>query len=115
MPLEIAKQNLRDDPNTLAIAKALGDELEDYIEKVLDYALHPEKTPQLELLDDESVAELGPEAPSVDDVTAWFEAVAEGEVELDDRVKVAESDGYTADPACVGGNVDDLSRFLVAH
>lgn len=95
MPLEIAKKNLRDDPQTHAIAEALGVDVEDYIDKVIDYARHPDKEPELELLDEESIAQLGPDVPSVADVTHWFEQVAEGEIELDDRVEVAPSDGFS--------------------
>jgi hypothetical protein len=97
MPLEIARKNLRDDPQTLAIAEALGVDVETYIDRVLEYAQHPEKEPELELLDDASVAQLGPEAPSVEDVTRWLEQVEAGEVELDGRVKVAERDGYSTE------------------
>lgn len=95
MPLEIARKNLREDPNTHEIAKSLGVEVEDYINKVLDYALNPGKEPEVELLDDESIAGLGPDAPSVSDVTAWLEGVAAGQEVLDDRVEVAGSDNFT--------------------
>lgn len=97
MPLDIARKNLREDPHTQEIAKALGVELDDYIEKVLDYAQHPNKEPELELLDDEAAAELGPDAASVAEVEAWMEKVASGEIDLDDRVKVADSDGFSMD------------------
>lgn len=95
MPLEIAKKNLREDPNTRAIADALGVEVEDYIERVLEYATHPDKEVEVELLDDEAASELGPEAPSMAEVMQWMEGVASGEISLDDRVKVAESDDFS--------------------
>lgn len=94
MPLDMARQNLRDDPNTAEIAKSLGVEVEDYIDKVLEYAQHPDKQPELELLDDEVAAELGPDAASVAEVEAWMEKVISGEIDLDDRVKIAEHDGF---------------------
>lgn len=97
MPLELAKKNLRDDPQTHEIARALGVEVEVYIDRVIHYALHPEKPPEVELLDDESVAQLGPEAPTVARVTAWFEQVASGEVRLEDRVEVAAEDGFSTE------------------
>lgn len=99
MPLEIARQNLRADPHVGAVAKELGVELDVYVERVLHYALHPDEDPQLDLLDAESVQSLGRQAPSVQDVTAWFEAAAQGGVLPPDRVEVAAHDGFTTESA----------------
>lgn len=93
----MARQAIRDDPHTAEIAKALGVELEDYVEKVMSYVLDPGKEPELELLDDESVAMLGPEAPTVNDVVAWFDGVERGEIDLDPRLEIAEHDGFSTE------------------
>ncbi|MEO1228389.1 MAG: hypothetical protein AAFZ18_05740 [Myxococcota bacterium] len=99
MPLEMARNNLREDPSTHAIAEALGVEVEDYIDRVLEYATHPDKEVEVELLDDEAAAELGPDAPSMAQVMEWMNGVASGDIDLDDRVKIAESDGFTTQDA----------------
>ena len=97
MPLAIARKNLREDPQTAAIAKELGVDVEEYIEQVLEYAQNPDKEPELELLDDEAAQDLGPEAATMDEVVSWLEAVESGEITLEDRVQVAEADGFSKD------------------
>ena len=81
-PEETIRQRLRADADAQNIAKSLGVDIEDYITQVLFYARRPDVAPQVEVLDDESLAELGAEIPSEGEVQAWLDAVERGEVDL---------------------------------
>ena len=97
MPLAIARKNLREDPHTEAIAKELGVDIETYIDKVLEYALNPDQEPELEVLDEDAIPELDPTAATMNEVMAWLEGVESGEISLEDRVQIAESDDFSTD------------------
>ena len=50
-PVEEIRAELLVDPATQGIASKLGIPVEQYVEKVLDYAQNPEKQPQLNQID----------------------------------------------------------------
>ncbi len=56
---EELRAKLLADPATSEIAMSLGIPVETYIEKVIDYALHPDKTPTLHVLPEKTVKSLG--------------------------------------------------------
>lgn len=96
MPLEMARQSLRDDPNTAKIAETMGLEVELYIDKVLEYALNPQKKPQLEIMDDADAREMGVEVHSYDDVCNWLDGVSDGSIPVDSgRREMSLSDGFS--------------------
>lgn len=88
VPVEVARQRLLENPETQDIAKSLGLELEAYVDMILDFAQHPEKEPELQVLDDESLAGLGAEVPSQAEVLGWFQAVERGEIDLTVQAEV---------------------------
>ncbi len=87
MPVSVAKQQLRDDPNTHAIAKGLGVDVEEYIDKVIYYAQNPDADPQMSVLPDEELAEAGANVATEREVLGWFKKVADGEVDLTPHTK----------------------------
>ena len=95
MPLHIAKQQLRDDPETQKIADALGVDIEDYIEQVIHYAQRPQLDAQVKVVPDEEFEEAGISVPSVGDVNAWFEGVANGEISVEGPGVTPETETYT--------------------
>jgi hypothetical protein len=79
-PIEEVRKELLSDPTTQHIASTLKMTVQDYVEKVLDYATHPEKLPQLQILPDEQVRAAG--GSTVAEVKAWLEKAARGEIDL---------------------------------
>lgn len=82
MPVTVAKQQLRDDPNTHAIAKGLGVDVEEYIEKVIWYALNPDADPEMSVLPDHELAEAGAQVATEGEVLGWFKKVESGDVDI---------------------------------
>ena len=81
-PLEVVRQQLMEDEDTIAIAKSFELPIEKYVEMVLQYAQDPDKEPELILLDDEVQQTHGEKLPSQHEVLDWLEKVASGEIEL---------------------------------
>lgn len=96
-PVEEVRAELLADPHTKDIAKTLGIPLEEYVEKVLDYAQHPEKQPQFNVLPDEVIKAQG--GATTADVKQWFENVAAGKIDLRDP---RDKDGFEAKPRRTG-------------
>jgi len=82
VPLEVARQQLMEDEDTIAIAKSFGLPLEKYVEMVLKYALDPNKEPEIIVLDEEVQQTHGEKLPRQHEVLNWLEKVASGEIEL---------------------------------
>ena len=98
VPIPVAKQQLRDDPNTATIAKALGVDIETYIDKVLYYAQRPEEDAQVTVLSPGEIADLGGSVPSPAVVNQWFEAVEKGEISLTPVTGTHHATEYSAAP-----------------
>lgn len=79
-PVEEVRAELLADPATQSIARRLGMELEAYVEKVLDFAQHPEKKPEFNVLPDGVVKAQGGATSA--EVAQWMEDVADGKVDL---------------------------------
>lgn len=97
MPEHIARQKLLEAPETKEIAEALGVELEAYVDRVLFYAKNPDVDPEFNVVPDEDLVEAGVDVPSVSEVTAWFEGVASGEIEIRKKTGLDEADGFGTD------------------
>ncbi|MGC4114846.1 MAG: hypothetical protein QM765_09595 [Myxococcales bacterium] len=79
-PIEEVRAELMADPATQSIAQRLGMPLEEYVEKVIDYALHPEKKPEFNVLPDGEVRAQG--GATTGEVKQWLEDVADGKVDI---------------------------------
>jgi hypothetical protein len=84
-PVEQVRAELLSDPETKRIAKAVGMELEAYVNLVLDYAQNPDKEPILEVAPDEELRAAGYNPPSAEDVANFFIAGAKGEIDLGEK------------------------------
>jgi hypothetical protein len=71
-PVEQVRAELLNDPDTKRIAKAVGMELKDYVEMVLDYAQNPDKEPMMNVAPDEELRAAGYEPPSTEEVAKFF-------------------------------------------
>jgi hypothetical protein len=79
-PIEVVRAELLKDADTKRIAKAVGMELEAYVELVLQYAQDKDKEPILEVVSDEELRANGFNPPSAEDVAALLIAGAKGEL-----------------------------------
>jgi hypothetical protein len=79
-PVEQVRQELLADPTMTSMAKKLAMTTEAYVELVLDYAQHPEKTPTFNVLPDAEVKARG--GSTLQDVQEWFKKVARGEIRI---------------------------------
>ena len=82
-PVEKVREELLSDPDTKRIAKAVGMELEEYVELVLDYAQNPDKEPVLQVADDEELKAAGYTPPSVQEVAQFFLDGAAGKLGIE--------------------------------
>lgn len=81
-PIEKIRAELLQDPDTKRIAKAVGLELEPYVEMVLDYLQNPDKEPVLKVASDEELRAAGYEPPTTEEIGQFFLAGARGELGL---------------------------------
>ncbi|MBI2378407.1 MAG: hypothetical protein HYV07_30695 [Deltaproteobacteria bacterium] len=93
-PIEVFRQELRDDPETTKMAEALGLTVDEFVEKVIGYAKNPDKEPELVVIDEEEAAEEGIDVPSVADVQRWLKDVENGKVPIG-TTPVHVEDGFT--------------------
>ena len=82
VPLDVARKQLMDDPDTQELADIFGVPLEEYVELVLDYAQNPDKEAQVTVLDEGELDEEDVDYPTVGDVLRWFQQVESGEVDV---------------------------------
>jgi hypothetical protein len=78
-PIEVVRAELLKDPDTKRIAKAVGMELEAYVELVLEYAQDKDKQPVLQVVSDEELRANGFNAPSSEDVAKVLISAVKGE------------------------------------
>jgi hypothetical protein len=99
-PIPELRADLMADPRTKDMAERLGMTLEAYVEKVLDFAQHPEKVPQMNVLPEAEVKAQG--GATVEEVKAWMEDVRDGKITLpgDNRPK----DAFESAPPKKPGN-----------
>lgn len=96
-PVEEIRAELMADPDVREQAKMLKLPVAQYVEKIIDYAIHPDKPAQLQIVPDEELKARDPNLPTVDELKTHLEQIASGEVEFspahlpdgfkDDRVR----------------------------
>jgi len=79
-PIEVVRAELLKDPDTKRIAKAVGMELEAYVELVLQYAQDKDKEPVLNVVSDEELRAAGFNPPTAEDVAKLLVTAAKGEM-----------------------------------
>ena len=79
-PIPELRADLLADPRTRDMAERLGMTLEAYVEKVLDFAQHPDKVPLMNVIPDTEVKAQGGATQA--EVKGWFEGVLEGKIRL---------------------------------
>jgi len=98
-PVEVIRKQLMENPDVKQAATALSLSLEQFVEKVLDYAQHPDKKPVLELMseeDEENVKAENPKFLTTKEITKELEKLVSGESKLDIPGEFA--DGFEKSP-----------------
>jgi hypothetical protein len=89
-PVPELRADLLADPRTKDMAARLGMTLEAYVEKVLDFAQHPEKVPVLNVAPDAQVKAEG--GATTEEVKAWFQEELDAQVSSAEKSRV--KDGF---------------------
>ncbi|WP_224240625.1 hypothetical protein [Hyalangium gracile] len=89
-PIEVVRAELLKDADTKRIAKAVGMELEAYVELVLQYAQDKDKEPVLEVVEDEELRANGFNPPSAEDVAKFIIQGAKGELGVNQEFEKSE-------------------------
>jgi hypothetical protein len=63
---EALRKKILADPNTAKIAENLGVPLEDYVNQVLHFALHPDEEPNVYVVEDAALRQMGYEPPDAE-------------------------------------------------
>ncbi|WP_239576988.1 hypothetical protein [Archangium primigenium] len=109
-PVEEVRAELLADADVKEQARLLKLPVEKYVEKILDYALHPEKPPAIMIVPDEALKQQDPQAPTVAEIETYLQKVVSGEVVVN---PAHQPDGFHAkEPAdrygAALGSADDL-------
>ncbi|WP_426752967.1 hypothetical protein [Myxococcus sp. Y35] len=79
-PVEEVRAELLANADVKEQARLLKLPVEEYVEKILDYALNPEKPPQIQIVPDEELKAKDPNAPTVAEIQDHLEAIVDGRV-----------------------------------
>ncbi len=79
-PVEAVRAELLADPDVREQAHILKLPVEQYVEKILDYALHPQKPAQLKIIPDEELKARDPNIPTVADLQDHLQKIVDGEI-----------------------------------
>lgn len=108
-PIEVVRAELLKDADTKRIAKAVGMELEAYVELVLQYAQDKDKEPVLNVASDEELRANGFNPPSDEQVAQVLMAAARGELGVNQEFQKSgfESASSKKGPSLSGGSPPD--------
>jgi hypothetical protein len=93
-PVEEVRKELLADPDVKEQARLLQLPVEQYVEKILDYAIHPEKPPQIQIVPDEALKAQDPSIPTVEEIQTHLEKIVSGEISISPAHM---PDGYSKD------------------
>ncbi|WP_171818159.1 hypothetical protein [Pyxidicoccus fallax] len=94
-PVEEIRAELMADPDVKEQARMLQIDVADYVAKIIDYAQHPEKPPQLTITPDEELKAKYPGTPTVEELQTYLQDVIDGKVMLN---RAQQLDGFEKDP-----------------
>lgn len=89
-PIEVVRAELLNDADTKRIAKAVGMELPEYVELVLQYAQDKDKEPELHIVSDEDLKKNGFNVVSAEDAGKMLVSIAKGEFGVDQSFQNSE-------------------------
>ncbi|WP_164018281.1 hypothetical protein [Pyxidicoccus trucidator] len=95
-PVEEVRAELLADKDVKEQAQLLKVDVETYVEKILDYALNPEKPPQLVITPDEELKARDPNIPTVEELQTHLQKIVDGEIMIS---RAQQRDGFNAEDA----------------
>lgn len=81
-PLEEIRAELLMDHDVREQARMLQLPVEQYVEKIIDYAMNPHKPPQVQVIPDPILKAQDPSIPTTADIKAHLEKLASGEIAI---------------------------------
>ncbi|AKQ65432.1 hypothetical protein A176_002344 [Myxococcus hansupus] len=91
-PVEEVRAELLADADVKEQARLLKVPLADYVEKIIDYALNPEKPPQIQIVPDEELKAKDPNVPTIAEVEAHLQGIIDGDVVIS---RAHQRDGFS--------------------
>lgn len=95
-PVEELRAELLADKDVNEQAQMLQIDVAAYVEKILDYALHPDKPAQLIITPDEELKARDPNIPTVEELQTHLQKIVDGEVMIS---RAQQRDGFNAEDA----------------
>lgn len=89
-PVEVVRAELLNDADTKRIAKAVGMELKDYVELVLQYAQDKDKEPELHIVPDEELKKNGFNVVTAEEAGKMLVDIAQGRFGVDQSFQNSE-------------------------
>ncbi len=94
-PIDDVRDELLKDPDVKEQARLLQIPVEQYVEKILDYASHPEKPPAIMIVPDEALKKEDPSIPTVAEVENHLQKMVNGEIPI---IPGQAQDGFSQGP-----------------
>lgn len=94
-PVDEVRNELLNDPDVKEQARLLQLPVEQYVDKILDYATHPEKPPAIMIVPDEHLKKEDPSIPTVAEVETHLQRMVNGEIPI---VPGMTTDGFSKGP-----------------
>jgi hypothetical protein len=95
-PVDEVRDELLNDADVKQQAKLLKIPVEEYVDKILDYAVNPSKPPAIMAVPDEALKKQDPKAPTVAEVDTHLQRLVSGEIAV---VPGQSSDGFNKGPS----------------
>ncbi|MBN8226438.1 hypothetical protein JYK02_02830 [Corallococcus macrosporus] len=93
-PVEVVRAELLADADVKQQAEMLKIPVAQYVEKILDYAIHPDKPPQLEIIPDEELKARDPKIATVEEIGTHLQKIIDGEIVIS---PAQQRDGFSSD------------------
>ncbi|NBD09066.1 MULTISPECIES: hypothetical protein [Corallococcus] len=93
-PVEVVRAELLADTDVQQQAEMLKIPVAQYVEKILDYAIHPDKPPQLEIIPDEELKARDPKIATVAEIETHLQKIIDGEIAIS---PAQQRDGFSSD------------------
>ena len=81
-PIEEIRAELLKDPDVREQARMLQLPVEQYVEKIIDYAMNPQKPPQVQVIPDPVLKAQDPSIPTTAEIKTHLEKIKSGEIAI---------------------------------
>jgi hypothetical protein len=111
-PIEEVRAVLMADPDVREQARMLQLPLAEYVEKIIDYARHPQKPPQVQVLPDPVLKAQDPSIPTTGEIKTHLEKIVSGEISISPEHK---RDGFENKAARDQGRYEEATGTAKAR